>query len=106
MMTTMTRDDDGVGGLSSNVVMMTKTVAGDGPSSNILTTTTTAMAPEEDGGREDVRTAGMVQAWVDKKLVNVTFYEFLRCPFFALGLRFHKNRDILEVVYYNVKLLY
>ena len=102
----MTRDDDGVCGLSSNVVMMTKTVAGDGPSSNILTTTTTAMAPEEDGGREDVRTAGMVQAWVAKKLVNVTFYEFLRCPFFALGPRLQENRDILEVVHYNVKLLY
>jgi hypothetical protein len=40
---------------------------------------------------------GMVQAWVAKKLINVTFYEFLRCPFFALGPRFHENRDILEV---------
>ena len=30
-------------------------------------------------------TASMVQAWVGQKLVNVTFYEFLRCPFFALG---------------------
>jgi len=41
----------------------------------------------------------MVQAWVAKKLVNVTFYEFLRYPFFALGPRFHENRDILEVVH-------
>ena len=49
---------------------------------------------------------GMVQAWVAKKLLNVTFEEFLRCPFFALGPWFHENRDILEVVYYNVKLLY
>jgi len=24
--------------------------------------------------------AGMVQAWVAKKLVNVTFYKFFRCP--------------------------
>ena len=23
---------------------------------------------------------GMEQAWVGQKLVNVTFYEFLRCP--------------------------
>ncbi len=37
---------------------------------------------------------GMVQAWVAKKLVNVTFYKFLRCPFFALGPRFHENHDI------------
>jgi hypothetical protein len=51
------------------------------------------------------RPFGMVQARVAKKLLNVTFQEFLRCPFFALGPRFHKNRDILEVVYYNVKLL-
>ena len=49
---------------------------------------------------------GSVQAWVAKKLVNVTFYEFLRCLFFALGSRFHKNRAILEVVHYNDKLLY
>jgi hypothetical protein len=25
---------------------------------------------------------GMVQAWVDKKLVNVTFYEFFLCPIY------------------------
>ncbi len=25
---------------------------------------------------------GMVQAWVAKKLVNVTFYEFFRCPIY------------------------
>ena len=25
---------------------------------------------------------GMVQAWVGQKLVNVTFYEFLRCPIY------------------------
>jgi len=49
--------------------------------------------------------AGMVLAWVGKKLLNVTFQEFLRCPIFALGPQFHKNRDILEVVHYNVKLL-
>jgi len=47
-----------------------------------------------------------VQAWVAKKLVNVTFYEFLRCPFFALGPQFPENRDILEVIHYNNKLLY
>ena len=40
----------------------------------------------------------MVHAGVAKKLVNITFYEFLRCPIFALGPRFHKNCDILEVV--------
>ena len=34
------------------------------------------------------------------------FYEFLQCPFIALGPQFHKNRDILEVVHYNDKLLY
>jgi len=28
------------------------------------------------------------------------------CPFFALGPQFHENRDILEVIHYNVKLLY
>ncbi len=48
---------------------------------------------------------GMVQAWVAKKLVNVTFYEFLSCPFYALGPRFHENRNILEVVHYNDKLV-
>jgi hypothetical protein len=47
-----------------------------------------------------------VQAWVGQKLENVTHYEFLRCPFFALGPRFHDIRDILEVIHYNVKLLY
>ncbi len=46
----------------------------------------------------------MVQAWVAPKLVNVTFYEFLQCPFFALGPPFHENCDILEVVYYSVKI--
>ena len=40
------------------------------------------------------------------KNVNVTFYEFFWCPFFALGPRFHENCDILEVVHYNIKLLY
>ena len=49
---------------------------------------------------------GMVQAWVAKKLVNVTFYKFLQCPFFALGPRFHENHDILEVIHYNVELRY
>ena len=44
---------------------------------------------------------GMVQAWVGQKLLK-----FLRCPIFALGPRFHKNPDILEVIHYNVKLLY
>ena len=39
-------------------------------------------------------TWGMVQAWVAKKLVNVTFYEFLRCPFIALAPLFHEKRDI------------
>ncbi len=48
----------------------------------------------------------MVQAWVGCKLLNVTFYEFLRCPLFALGPLFHENRDILEVVHYDLKLLY
>jgi hypothetical protein len=43
---------------------------------------------------------GMVQAWVGQKLLK-----FLRCPIFALGPRFHKNPDILEVVHYNVKLI-
>ena len=43
--------------------------------------------------------------WV-KKLLNVTFKEFLRCPIFDLRSRFHENPDILEVVHYNVKLLY
>jgi len=47
-----------------------------------------------------------VQAWVGQKLVNVTFYEFLPCPFFALGPRFHENHAILEVVHYNIKLLF
>ena len=31
--------------------------------------------------------AGMVHAWVSQKLVNMTFYEFLRCPIFDLGSR-------------------
>jgi hypothetical protein len=26
--------------------------------------------------------AGMVQAWVAQKLVNVTFYKFLGCPIY------------------------
>jgi len=49
----------------------------------------------------------MVQAWVAKKLVNMTFYEFLRCPYFALGPQFHEHSYILEVVHYNyyIKLL-
>ena len=48
----------------------------------------------------------MVQAWVTKKLVHVTFYGFFRCPIFALVPRFHKNHDILEAIHYNDKLLY
>ena len=51
---------------------------------------------------EEETAGGMVQAWVGQKLVNVTFYEFLQCPFFALGPRFHENSDILEDVQYNV----
>ncbi len=47
-----------------------------------------------------------MQAWVGQKLVNVTHYEFLRCPFFALGPRFHENRNILEGVHFNIKKLY
>jgi hypothetical protein len=48
----------------------------------------------------------MVQAWVAKKHVHVTFYEILQFLFFALGCRFHENCDILEAVNYNVKLLH
>ena len=51
----------------------------------------------------DEEELGMMQVWVGQKLVNVTFYNFLRCPIFALGPRFHKNRNILEVVHYNIK---
>ena len=40
------------------------------------------------------------------KTLNRNILRFLPCPFFALGPQFHKNHDILEVVHYNVKLLY
>ena len=43
----------------------------------------------------------MVQAWVAKNLVNVTFYEFLGCPIFALSPQFDKYRDIFKVVHYQ-----
>ena len=56
--------------------------------------------------RQLQRLQGMVQAWVGQKLVNVIFYEFLWCPFFAMGPQFQENRDILEVIHYNIKLLY
>ena len=35
---------------------------------------------------------GMVQAWVAKKLVNVTFYKFLRCPFLLWDLDSTRTR--------------
>ena len=46
---------------------------------------------------------GMVQAWVAQKLVKRDIVQVFTL---ALGPRFHKNCDILEVVYYNFKLLY
>jgi hypothetical protein len=65
------------------------------------------MRDEWWGRAETCCSSGMAQAWVGQKLVNVTFYEFfLGCPIFALGPRFHKNRDILEVIHYNDKLLF
>ena len=41
-----------------------------------------------------------------QKTLKCNILRVLRCPFFAPGPRFHKNHDILEVVHYNVKLLY
>ena len=66
----------------------------------------TDLTPRRRYGFKEADIGGMVQSRVAKKLLKVTFEEFLRRPFFALGPRFHENCDILEVVYYNVKFLY
>ena len=55
-----------------------------------------------DGGRAIV---GMVQAWVGQKTLKLYILGVFLCPFFSLGPRFHKIRDIFEVVHYNIKLL-
>jgi hypothetical protein len=51
-------------------------------------------------------TKGMVQAWVGQKTRKRDILRVFTMSDFALGPRFHKNRDILEIVHYNVTLLY
>ncbi len=66
-----------------------------------------AISEHDEPLRESLEESqGMVQDCLAKKLVNVTFYKFFRCPFFALGPQFHENHDISEVVNCNVKLLH
>jgi len=48
----------------------------------------------------------MVQAWVAQKTRKHDILRVFQCPFFALGPWFHKNRNISEVVQYNIKILY
>jgi hypothetical protein len=48
----------------------------------------------------------MVQANVGQKLLKSNILGVFTLTFFALGPRFHKKRDILEVVHYNIKFLY
>ena len=51
-MATTTRDEDSVGGPSSNVETTTATMeVGGGPSSNVMTTTTMMAVPEEAAAR-------------------------------------------------------